>query len=78
MFSISNRVAYDDQMVYAAGKASEGAIGRVLGKSGWFDVNGTAASKWCPDEEKSVVELLARLAAAGVREPGVYIISHFE
>ncbi|MFT4503198.1 DEAD/DEAH box helicase [Caballeronia sp. 15711] len=77
MFSISNRVAYDDQMVYAAGKASEGAIGRVLGKSGWFDVSGTAASKWCPEEGKRVVELLTRLAAAGVREPDVYIISPF-
>jgi hypothetical protein len=77
MFSISNQVAYDNQMVYAAGKACEGEIARVLGKSGWFDVSGTAASKWCADEGKRVVALLERLAAAGVREPDLYIISPF-
>lgn len=77
MFSIANKIAYDDQMVYAAGKATEGAIAKILGKSGWFDVNGTASSKWSPDEGRLVVALLEELAAAGVRQPDVYIISPF-
>jgi hypothetical protein len=77
MFSISNKVAYDNQMVYAAGKANEGVIAKILGKSGWFDINGTAASKWCPDEGSLVVGLLEKLAAAGVQQPDVYIISPF-
>ena len=78
MFSISNRIAYDGQMVYAAGKASEGAIGKVLGETGWFDVNGTASSKWCSAEGALVVSLLEKLAAAGVQQPDIYIISPFK
>ncbi|WP_246793475.1 DEAD/DEAH box helicase [Burkholderia perseverans] len=77
MFSISNKIAYDGQMVYAAGNATEGAIAKILGKSSWFDVNGTASSKWCPDEGRLVVALLEKLAAADVRQPDIYIISPF-
>ncbi len=77
MFAISNRIAYDDQMVYAAGQPTEGSIAKILGSSAWFDVCGTASSKWCPAEGNLVIRLLEKLAASGVREPDVYIISPF-
>lgn len=77
MFQISNRIAYDGQMVFAAGAPRRTAIGEVLGESGWFDVDGDAADKWCAAEGQLVVRLLSELARAGIREPDVYIISPF-
>src|SRR6266446_2822176 len=36
MFSVSNKIAYDGQMVHAPGPRDAGAIGAVLGPSKWF------------------------------------------
>ncbi|CDN62272.1 hypothetical protein I35_4436 [Burkholderia cenocepacia H111] len=77
MFEISNRIAYDNQMVYAAGTANEGPIAKILGRSAWFDVNGTASTKWCPSEGDLVIRLLEKLANAGLKQPDVYIITPF-
>ncbi|VWC94377.1 DEAD/DEAH box helicase [Burkholderia lata] len=77
MFEISNRIAYDNQMVYAAGAANEGSIAKILGNSAWFDVNGTASTKWCPAEGAMVIQLLETLARAGLQQPDVYIITPF-
>ena len=77
MFGISNRIAYDGQMVFAAGKPELGPVARALGASGWVDVTASAQSKWCPAEGEAVVRLLNKLAAAGVREPDIYIITPF-
>jgi len=54
----------------------ESAIRTVLGDSQWFDVQGTADEKWCPEEGKIVVELLRKLACASV-SPNLYIVSPF-
>jgi superfamily I DNA and/or RNA helicase len=77
MFGISNRIAYDCQMVHAAGKGAQDRIGNVLGSSAWLNVDGDAASKWCPAEGDVVIALLERLAAAGVTDPSLYIITPF-
>lgn len=77
MFGISNRVAYAGQMVHAVGPRRPGPIGEVLGASQWFDVDGEADTKWCPDEGELVVNLLHRLAAAGITAPDVFIITPF-
>ncbi|WP_412025261.1 AAA domain-containing protein [Burkholderia cepacia] len=77
MFEISNRIAYDNQMVYAAGAANEGSIAKILGPSAWLDVNGTASTKWCPSEGDLVIRLLEKLARAGLQQPDVYIITPF-
>ncbi|WP_222864814.1 hypothetical protein, partial [Serratia marcescens] len=39
MFSISNVIAYDGQMVHAAGAKKKGAIDDILGCSQWFDIS---------------------------------------
>lgn len=76
MFGISNRIAYDGQMVHAPGpKAS--AIGDILGASKWHNVDGDADSKWSPDEGERVVALLREIAEAGVQNPDVFIITPF-
>ncbi|VWB62496.1 helicase [Burkholderia lata] len=77
MFDISNRIAYDNQMVYDAGEAYEGSIAKILGDSAWFDVNGAASTKWCPSEGDLVIRLLEKLAHAGLQQPDVYIITPF-
>lgn len=77
MFSISNKIAYDGQMVYAAGQHQPGSVGNVLGPSCWFDLHGKADTKWCPDEGKIVIELLNKIANQGITEPDLFIITPF-
>jgi exonuclease VII small subunit len=75
MFSIANAIAYEGLMVFAK-RPSESAIREVLGKSQWFDVQGTAEEKWCPEEGEIVVELLRQLAQMAVK-PNIYIVTPF-
>jgi hypothetical protein len=77
MFGVSNRIAYDGQMVRATEPRNTSAIGAVLGPSKWFDIDGEADSKWCPAEGELVVALLKKIAAAGVIDPDLFIISPF-
>lgn len=77
MFGISNRIAYDGQMVHAPGPRDGGAIGAILGPSKWLDIDGEADSKWCPAEGELVVALLEKIAAAGVTDPDLFIITPF-
>jgi len=77
MFGISNRIAYDGQMVHASGRNGTGQIGDILGPSIWLDVDREANSKWCPAEGNLVVELLKKLAAAGITAPDLFIITPF-
>jgi hypothetical protein len=77
MFSIANRIAYDGQMVYASEPRDMGSTGRVLGPSKWFDIDGDADSKWCPAEGDLVIALLEKIAAVGVTNPDLFIITPF-
>jgi hypothetical protein len=77
MFGISNRIAYDGQMVYAVAEDEAGPATRLLGPSSWLDVDGNATSKWCPEEGEVVVAMLRHLAHAGLRKPDIYVITPF-
>jgi hypothetical protein len=77
MFSVSNRIAYDGQMVHASGPCAPGVVGAALGAAKWFDIDGNAETKWCPAEGERVVMLLRQLAAAGVSDPDLFIITPF-
>lgn len=77
MFEISNRIAYDNQMVHAAGNPSIGAIGKVIGRSRWLDVKGEADTKWCEAEGQVVIDFLEKLAAASITSPDLFIITPF-
>ncbi|MBW1253710.1 DEAD/DEAH box helicase [Pantoea allii] len=78
MFDVSNSIAYAGQMVHAVGPRRPGPIGSVLGRSRWIDVNGDAETKWCPDEGDTVVRLLKDMAASGITNPDVFIITPFK
>ena len=77
MGRISNNIAYDGQMVLAPGKFDLGDIGRVWGKSCWFDVESTSEEKWSREEGDLVVDLTARLQSGGVEAPDLFIITPF-
>jgi superfamily I DNA and/or RNA helicase len=77
MFGISNRIAYDGQMVHAPGSPEIGLVKATLGPTGWLDIDGEAETKWCPAEGEIVVMLLRKLAATGVHNPDLFIISPF-
>jgi hypothetical protein len=77
MFGMSNRIAYDGQMVHAVGTRTASSIGEVLGPSAWFDIDGEADSKWCQAEGEFVCRLLARIARSGITRPDLFIITPF-
>ncbi|MES3097712.1 DEAD/DEAH box helicase [Sphingomonas aerolata] len=77
MFGIANAIAYDNQMVHAAGSRKPGRVEELLGPSAWFDVDGDATSKWCAAEGERVVGLLRTLATGGVVNPDIFIVTPF-
>ncbi|TQL17145.1 AAA domain-containing protein [Zymomonas mobilis] len=77
MFGISNRIAYDNQMVHAAGNRPASDIAKVIGHSRWLDIKGEAETKWCDAEGQVVVDFLGKLAAAGITDPDLFIITPF-
>lgn len=77
MFSVSNRIAYDGQMVHAPSTKEVGRVGQVLGISGWLNIDGEADTKWCPSEGELVVSMLKNIAMAGVTNPDIYVITPF-
>ena len=78
MFDVSNSIAYAGQMVHAVGSKRPGSIGSALGRSRWVDINGDAETKWCPDEGEAVVRMLKELAASGITNPDIFIITPFK
>ncbi|CUX65452.1 conserved hypothetical protein [Agrobacterium tumefaciens str. Kerr 14] len=77
MFGISNRIAYDQQMVHAPAPKDEGKIGAVLGPSKWLDIDGQADTKWCAAEGEVVISMLRKLAKSEVTNPDLFIITPF-
>lgn len=76
MFKISNTIAYAGLMVHAK-KPNSSPIAQCLGPSRWFDVQGTADEKWCPEEGKVILELLHRLKQAEIKLD-LYIVTPFK
>ena len=77
MFGVSNKIAYDGKMVHAPGPREPGLVGATLGPSRWLDLDADAETKWCPAEGELVVTLLRKLAAAGIEDPDLFIITPF-
>lgn len=75
MFGIANAVAYERLMVQAK-RPAPSAILTCLGLSHWIDVESTGRDKWSPEEGQVVLDLLRRLAAAGV-PANLYIVTPF-
>jgi superfamily I DNA and/or RNA helicase len=77
MFGMSNRIAYDNQMVHAVGERFNSGIDFILGSSAWFNVNGQSETKYCPSEGHTVIRLLEKLADCGLSDPDIFIITPF-
>jgi superfamily I DNA and/or RNA helicase len=75
MFGISNAIAYERLMVNAKEPALS-AVRELIGPSRWFNIQGTAEEKWCPQEGQLVVQLLQQMAQRGIN-PDLYIITPF-
>ena len=77
MFEISNRLAYNGQMVSAT-LAKESSFTSILGPCCWFDINGSAEEKWCPEEG----EFVAGMICAAAKELGdkldLFVITPFK
>jgi hypothetical protein len=78
MFRISNEIAYAGEMVHAPKPNDPGPVGRLLGQSCWFDIDGTAETKWCPDEGEIVVRMLRAVAGNGISSPDIFVITPFK
>lgn len=77
MFSLSNVIAYDGQMVKAT-QARQSKIRDALGPSRWIDVApGTTEDKWSEAEGQVVRGLLKRLEVGDVENLDLYIITPF-
>lgn len=75
MFSVANEVAYSRLMVQ--GKDDRPSDVRdTLGPSTWFDIASNSVDKWSEDEGQKAVNLLRRLAAAGVSDD-VFVVTPF-
>lgn len=76
MFTISNSVAYNNQMVHAVSQKPLDQVATLLGKSCWFSIDGEADSKWCLAEGKLALKLLTCIIN-NVDNPDVFIITPF-
>ena len=76
MFGVSNTIAYEQLMVQAKTERFS-PIRDYLGPSAWLHISGSAQEKWSPEEGVLVLQLLHKLAQAGI-SPNLYIITPFK
>ncbi|WP_370979117.1 DEAD/DEAH box helicase [Agaribacterium sp. ZY112] len=77
MFKISNRMAYNGLMVHATQpKPSE--VTRFIGEqTAWFDIEGSAQEKWCPEEGEHVANMLIHTINEFRGDTDIFVISPF-
>ncbi|KUZ90328.1 hypothetical protein WI73_08540 [Burkholderia ubonensis] len=79
MFSIANRIAYHDKMVYGPESSEPPDDPFNLGKSAWVDVRGKTSKRQAVRSQIEVVaELVTRLYADHGVLPPLYVISPFK
>lgn len=86
MFSISNKIAYDNLMIFGKKRARPLTdVEKVIGKTKWFDIEGEPdkESHWIPKEGEQVVSLLKSICQSdkyenGTNLPSLYIITPFK
>ncbi|WP_043515100.1 DEAD/DEAH box helicase [Halomonas sp. BC04] len=74
MFSIANRIAYNDKMLHGNDELSPGP-----GDSRWFDVEGSVQGKhFVPSQAEQVARMLKPYIEKTGEPPNVYVISPFK
>jgi len=85
MFSVANRIAYENMMVYGTASGGAGSAGGPLGESCWFNVPAeNAEGHWIPNQGAVAINLVRQILAANGGEAispdgkaRVFIISPF-
>lgn len=77
MFDISNKIAYEENMIKESDDAPpEGHP--ILGVSSWISVGGSCVGKqWVPEQGQRVLRMLSKLKSTGEELPKVFVISPF-
>jgi hypothetical protein len=79
MFSISNRIAYQDKMVFGLSSRQPGDDDLNLGKSAWINIGGkTSFRQVVPRQVEVVTALIKKLYARDGALPSLYVISPFK
>lgn len=77
MFSIANKVAYNEKMFHG-NQSPEGVAHHIWGQSAWLDVSGETDGKhYVPNQGRCVAKMLSAHYQATQTLPDVYIISPF-
>lgn len=79
MFSLSNRIAYENKMIYGFGRPDADDGPPVHCESGWIDLPGTVSHKQVvPEQIEFVVQVVTRLYQRDGAMPALYVISPFK
>lgn len=80
MFSLANRIAYQDKMVFGLGdRRPDGDAPPFYGDSGWIDVRGKVSGKQAVREQTDfIVDVLTATYRRDGTLPDIYIISPFK
>ncbi len=78
MFTISNKLAYNGLMVHATASSNSDITELFGGQSQWFNVEGNAQEKWCPEEGDFVADMLMKACLNFGGDPDVFVISPFK
>jgi len=77
MFTISNKLAYNGLMVHATASSHSDITELFGGQSRWFNVEGSAQEKWCPEEGDFVADMLMKACSKFGGDPDIFVISPF-
>ncbi|MGN6315887.1 DEAD/DEAH box helicase [Trinickia sp.] len=79
MFSIANKIAYQDKMVYGLESRDPPQDKLGIGNSAWVDVRGkTSQRQVVPAQIDAVSEFIVRIYAKSGKLPPLYVISPFK
>ena len=78
MFTLFNKLAYAGLLVIASPTCSLSTTSAIEGsKSCWFDIQGKAQEKWCPEEGELVANMLITACTKAGGAPDLVVISPF-
>lgn len=78
MFTLANRIAYDDAMVYGTLAPSAEKETRASLLTGWIQASGPSSGNWVRNEGIALKQLLTNLKADGVPEDSIAVITPFQ
>jgi AAA domain len=77
MFRISNKMAYNGLMVHATQTKASETTSLFDAKTKWFNLEGVAQEKWCPEEGEHVAAMLLKVFETFGNATDIFVISPF-